>query len=212
MTLAAMAPPTSTALLLLLFTVLATVSADSRKGVLGATTSSPFLSARRCHRNPRSTTPFYPAPARAAAAAAARDASPAGHAALLRRWRGGGEEAGGAPPNNIVDVTSLSQWQDLLDAAARDDPPRLVVLDFAADRCPPCEMIAPVYADLSRLDEFRHVAFCKVNVSERPEVAARHGVDGWPTFVLFKGGAAVDRVVGGQAAKAGLYDLVAKHA
>jgi len=50
-------------------------------------------------------------------------------------------------------------------------------------------------------------------VSDHPEVAERYGVDGWPTFLLFKGddGVVVDSVVGGQAAKAGLYGLVAKH-
>jgi thioredoxin 1 len=73
-------------------------------------------------------------------------------------------------------------------------------------------MIAPIYTDLSQLDEFQRVVFCKVNVSDHPEVAERYGVDGWPTFVLFKEGTVVDRVVGGQAAKAGLYGLVAKHA
>jgi len=110
---------------------------------------------------------------------------------------------------SIQTITSLSQIQTILDAASHN---QLIVLDFTANNCPPCEMIAPIYTDLSQLDEFTHVIFCKVNVSDHPDVAERYGVDGWPTFLLFKGGEVVDSVVGGQAAKAGLYGLVSKHA
>ena len=76
-------------------------------------------------------------------------------------------------------------------------------------------MIAPIYTDISTLDEFNDVdnkvIFCKVNVSDHPNVANYYNVDGWPTFILFRNGAVVDSLVGGQAAKAGLYGLIAKH-
>ncbi|KAL7527210.1 hypothetical protein ACHAXR_001854 [Thalassiosira sp. AJA248-18] len=111
---------------------------------------------------------------------------------------------------DIQTITSLSQIQTLLDDASQNN--HLVVLDFTADNCPPCQMIAPIYTDLSNLEEFTNVTFCKVNVSHYPEVAAHYDVDGWPTFVLFKGGEVADTIVGGQAAKAGLYGLVAKYA
>lgn len=130
--------------------------------------------------------------------------------ALLSLRAGGGDD-------NIRTITSLSQLQAILDESRSND--RLVVLDFAANDCPPCRTIAPIYKELSRSEEFAtRVVFCKVNVSDHPEVAERYGVDGWPTFLLFKGtgedgeAAVVDGVVGGRAAKAGLYDLVAKHA
>jgi thioredoxin 1 len=88
---------------------------------------------------------------------------------------------------------------------------QLIVLDFASNNCPPCEMIAPIYHDMSELDEFDHVRFLKVNVSDYPDVAEKYGVDGWPTFLLFKNGEKVHEIVGGQAAKDGLYALVAKY-
>jgi len=72
-------------------------------------------------------------------------------------------------------------------------------------------MIAPIYSELSQLDEFINVIFCKVNVSYQPEIADEYGVDGWPTFLLFKNGIVVDSIVGGQAAKAGLYGLITRH-
>ena len=74
-------------------------------------------------------------------------------------------------------------------------------------------MIAPIYSDLSELEEFESkVIFLKVNVSDNPDVASYYGVDGWPTFQLFRNELLVDSIVGGQAAKAGLYPLVARHA
>ncbi len=87
------------------------------------------------------------------------------------------------------------------------------MLDFTANNCPPCEMIAPIYSDLSNLEEFQSkVIFLKVNVNDHPDVASFYGVDGWPTFMLFKENKVVDSIVGGQAAKAGLYSLVARYA
>lgn len=111
---------------------------------------------------------------------------------------------------DIQTITSLSEIQTIIDSASQTK--QMVVLDFKSNNCPPCEMIAPIYEDLSNLDEFANVIFCKVNVSYQPEVAAHYGVDGWPTFMLFNDGKVVDSIVGGQAAKAGLYGLVAKHA
>ena len=109
----------------------------------------------------------------------------------------------------VETVTSLSEVEDIIDGASRD---QLVVLDFASNNCPPCEMIAPIYDDMSNLEEFnKRVRFLKVNVSNHPDVAEGYGVDGWPTFLLFKGGEKVDEIVGGQAAKAGLYPLITKY-
>ena len=110
--------------------------------------------------------------------------------------------------NNIQTITSLSQIQTIISTSDE----HLVVLDFASNNCPPCEMIAPIYKDLSELEEFQQrVIFCKVNVSDHTNIAEEYNVDGWPTFLLFKNGKVVDSIVGGQAAKAGLYSLIAKH-
>ena len=129
---------------------------------------------------------------------------------LLLSIRGGGDDEG---RGSIQTITSLSQIQTIISDASTSN--RLVVLDFTSNNCPPCEMIAPIYTDISTLDEFNDVdnkvIFCKVNVSDHPNVAKYYNVDGWPTFMLFRHGAVVDSIVGGQAAKAGLYGLIAKH-
>jgi thioredoxin 1 len=111
---------------------------------------------------------------------------------------------------DIQPITSLSQVKGIIQNAS--DTNQLVVLDFTANNCPPCDMIAPIYSELSELEEFESkVIFLKVNVSEHPDVASYYGVDGWPTFHLFQNGHFVDSIVGGQAAKAGLYSLVARY-
>ena len=124
---------------------------------------------------------------------------------------------------DIQVITSLSQIENIIEqnqASASeennnyDSQSKLIVLDFTANNCPPCDMIAPIYMDLSNLDEFENkkVLFLKVNVNDHPDIAKKYNVDGWPTFLLFKNGKLVDSVVGGQAAKSSLYNLVAKHA
>lgn len=120
---------------------------------------------------------------------------------LLGRIRGG----------DIQQIASLSQVKEIIQNASSTN--QLVVLDFTSHNCPPCEMIAPIYHDLSELQEFEgKVVFLKVNVSDHPDVASYYGVDGWPTFQLFRNERVVDSIVGGQAAKAGLYSLVARYA
>ena len=70
-----------------------------------------------------------------------------------------------------------------------------VLVDFYADWCGPCKMMAPLVAQLS--EEFEGT--CKVgkcNVDENPLTASMFRVMSIPTFVLFLDGKAVDTVVG----------------
>jgi thioredoxin 1 len=71
----------------------------------------------------------------------------------------------------------------------------LVLVDFWADWCAPCKMIAPSIDELAaELDG--QVKFAKVDVDSNPEIAAKYGIRGIPTLLLFKDGNPVDQLVG----------------
>lgn len=69
-----------------------------------------------------------------------------------------------------------------------------VVVDFTAAWCPPCRAMEPVLAGLEH--ERDDVRFAQVDVDAEPEIAARYGVLSMPTFVVFRGGTPVARLVG----------------
>ncbi|RLD17406.1 MAG: thioredoxin [Caldiserica bacterium] len=72
-----------------------------------------------------------------------------------------------------------------------------VFVDFWAEWCTPCHMIAPIFEKLSSEYEGK-VKFCKVNVDNSPELASRFGILGIPTLILFKDGEEKERLVGVQ--------------
>ncbi len=73
----------------------------------------------------------------------------------------------------------------------------LVLVDFWAEWCGPCKMIAPVLEELAQeLDGQMTVG--KLDVDHNPDTAMAFGVMSIPTLLLFKGGQPVDRIVGFQ--------------
>ena len=72
---------------------------------------------------------------------------------------------------------------------------RVVLVDFWAEWCAPCRMIAPVVESLaSELGE--RVKIVKMDVDSNPEVRSRFGIMSIPTLIIFKDGKAADRTVG----------------
>lgn len=70
-----------------------------------------------------------------------------------------------------------------------------VLVDFWAEWCGPCKMIAPVLEEIGSQHEGK-LTIAKLNVDENPDVARRYGVLSIPTLVLFVGGVEKQRVVG----------------
>ncbi|KAL9656499.1 hypothetical protein ABK040_005263 [Willaertia magna] len=66
----------------------------------------------------------------------------------------------------------------------------LVVVDFSATWCCPCQMIAPVYEHLPR--EFEGIKFLKVDIDEQSALSDEHNVSAVPTFLFFKNGECIE--------------------
>ena len=88
-----------------------------------------------------------------------------------------------------VKVTDASFAQDVLQSS---EP---VVVDFWAEWCGPCRMIAPALEEIAT-DLDGQVKIAKLNVDENPEMAARYGVRSIPTLIMFKNGEPISQQIG----------------
>lgn len=70
-----------------------------------------------------------------------------------------------------------------------------VVVDFWAEWCMPCRMLAPIVEEIAD-DLAGSAKVGKLNIDESGETASRYGVMSIPTIIVFKGGKEVDRLVG----------------
>ena len=86
-------------------------------------------------------------------------------------------------------VTDDSFQNDVLGASGP------VLVDFWAEWCGPCRMIAPALEEISN-DLGDKVTIAKLNIDENPDVPGRYGVRGIPTMLLFKDGQPVAQKVG----------------
>lgn len=84
-----------------------------------------------------------------------------------------------------------------------------MLVDFWAEWCGPCRMIAPTVEELAT-DYAGRVTVGKLNVDANPATAGQYGVRSIPTLLLFKGGEVVESVVG-LADKGRLEAIIDKH-
>lgn len=82
---------------------------------------------------------------------------------------------------NIVNVTDASFEEDVLKAEGA------VLVDYWAEWCGPCKMIAPVLEEIAS-EYAGKLKVCKLNIDENNETPPRFGIRGIPTLMLFKGG------------------------
>lgn len=88
---------------------------------------------------------------------------------------------------SVHEITNSNFQSEVLDEE------KTVLIDFFADWCYPCKMMAPVVEEVSK-DESIKVG--KVNIDENQELAEKYGVESIPTIIVFKNGKEYKRQVG----------------
>lgn len=81
----------------------------------------------------------------------------------------------------IVNISDVTFEEDV----TRSEVP--VLVDYWAEWCGPCKMIAPVLEEIASEYEDR-LKVCKLNIDENTDTPAKYGIRGIPTLMIFKGG------------------------
>ena len=106
----------------------------------------------------------------------------------------------------MSDVREVSDSSFEKDVLGSNKP---VLVDFWAEWCAPCRMLAPTVAAVA--EQYGETAnVVKLNVDDNPSTAQRYGIKGIPTLILFRDGKEVERVVGATS-KESISKMIDKH-
>ena len=100
-------------------------------------------------------------------------------------------------PITVTDAT-------FADEVLKSDTP--VLVDFWADWCGPCRMIAPILEQIAEEQDGK-IRIAKMDYDANPQTPNEYGVMGLPTLVLFKNGEAVQQIVGAKPKRALLKEI-----
>ena len=107
-------------------------------------------------------------------------------------------------PKNDSGVTDLNETNFDQTISAES----LTLVDFWAEWCGPCKSMHPVFDSISK--KYPNVKFARVNVDSNQNISMRFAVQSIPTFIMFKSGQIIDRMVGAVGAP-GIHMICKKH-
>lgn len=107
---------------------------------------------------------------------------------MMELLRGNKGQSRGETPSHPIEITD-ENFEEFVSSHP------LVVVDFWAEWCMPCRMIAPIVEELAS-DLRGKVVFGKLNVDENPLTTSRYGIMSIPTLLIFKDGKPVDAIIG----------------
>jgi thioredoxin 1 len=100
-----------------------------------------------------------------------------------------------------IDTLSDSTFDEQIGSATEP-----VIVDFWAEWCGPCKMVAPILGEIAT-EQAGKVKVAKLNVDDNPDTARRFGVMSIPTMIVFKDGEEAARIVGAKGKHQLLEDL-----
>ena len=74
-----------------------------------------------------------------------------------------------------------------------EDFPGLVLVDFFASWCGPCQLMSPIVEEIIKENRDKNVKIGKLNIDENQEIATQYDILGIPTFLVFKNGKVIDK-------------------
>ena len=102
----------------------------------------------------------------------------------------------------------MGATKDVTDASFADDvlmSDKPVIVDFWAEWCGPCKMVAPILSEIAAEND--GIVVAKLNVDENPQTAASYGITSIPTMNVYQGGQVVKTIIGAKPKAALLADL-----
>ena len=87
----------------------------------------------------------------------------------------------------VMEITSQNFNQEIINN-------NLVLVDFWAEWCGPCKSMHPIFTRMAK--KYKQIRFARVNVDDVQDIAMKYGVQSIPTFIMFKNGEIVDKMVG----------------